>query len=104
MSRSVAERSKTRIIRAKRVMVWCHRWTALALGPLIVVVGTSGALVVYAPELLRAGNAELFRSTPSERPIDFTTAIGAVTAQDPEFDPAEIALKDGVVHAGGLRE
>ena len=37
-----------------------------------MVVSTSGALVVYAPELLRASNAELFHSTPAERPVDFT--------------------------------
>ena len=37
-----------------------------------MVVSTSGVLVVYAPELLRASNAELFRSTPAERPVDFT--------------------------------
>lgn len=76
--------------------MWFHRWTALILGVLLVVVSTSGALVVYAPELLRASNAELFRSTPTERPIDFTAAIEAIQESEPEFDPAEISLKDGV--------
>jgi uncharacterized iron-regulated membrane protein len=96
MSRFMSGLSTPRLMRAKRILVWCHRWTALIIGLLIVVVSTSGALVVYAPELLRAGNAELFRSTPAERPIDFTAAIEKVQATDPDFEPAELALKDGV--------
>ncbi len=55
------------LLRFKQLLVWVHRWTALVLGALLVVVSTSGALVVYAPELLRTGNAELFRHTPCER-------------------------------------
>src|SRR5262245_58503917 len=97
MSSPVPERPEmARLARAKRVLVWCHRWTALTLGLLLVIVSTSGALVVYAPEMLRASNAELFRSTPGEGPIDFTAAIDTVRDQDPEFEPAEMALKDGV--------
>ena len=92
----MTERPTPRFIRFKQLLVWFHRWTALILGVLLVVVSTSGALVVYAPELLRASNAELFRSTPSERPIDFTAAIDAIQESEPEFDPAEISLKDGV--------
>jgi hypothetical protein len=66
-----------------------------------VVVSTSGALVVSAPELLRASNAELFHSTQAEQPIGFTAAIDAVKTQDPEFEPAEIALKDGIFMLAG---
>ncbi len=78
-----------------------HRWTALVLGLLLVVVSTSGALVVYAPELLRATNAELFHSTPTGHPIDFAAAVDAVQAAEPAFEPAEISLKDGVLMLTG---
>lgn len=46
--------------------------------------------------MLRASNAELFRSTPSERPVDFTAAIDAVLASESDFETAEISLKDSV--------
>ena len=83
------------LVRVKRLLVWCHRWIALTLGLLLVVVITSGALVVYAPELLRASNAELFHSTQAEQPIGFSAAIDAMKKQDPDFEPAEIALRTG---------
>lgn len=101
MSAAVTERSPSRITQLRRLLVLSHRWTALTLGLLLVVVSTSGALVVYAPELLRAGNAELFHTTPAAQPVGFTSAVEAVQAVEPEFEPAEIALKDGVFMLGG---
>jgi uncharacterized iron-regulated membrane protein len=101
MSRAMPETSRTRIGQVKRLLVWTHRWTALILGLLVVIVSTSGALVVYAPELLRASNAELFHSTPSSQSVDFTHAIDAVRESEPDFEPVEIALKDGVFILGG---
>ena len=97
----MTESPTRRFIRSKQLLVWVHRWTALILGVVLVVVSTSGALVVYAPELLRASNAELFRSTPSERPIDFSAAIEAIQESEPDFDPVEISLKDGVLMLTG---
>jgi len=88
MSPPVSQRSPVRLVRVKRLLVWCHRWIALTLGLLLVVF--------YASELLRASNAELFHSTQAEQPIGFAAAIDAVKKQDPEFEPAEIALKDGI--------
>ncbi|RDH76479.1 PepSY domain-containing protein [Mycolicibacterium moriokaense] len=96
MLRLVSRRALSRTLRLRRLLVGLHRWTALVLGLLLVVVSTSGALVVYAPELLRTSNSELFHSTPAERQVDFTTAIEGVQASEPDFEPAEIALKDGV--------
>jgi uncharacterized iron-regulated membrane protein len=105
MSLIVSESSQPRLRQVKRLLVWSHRWTALILGLLIVIVSTSGALVVYAPEMLRAGNADLFHTTQSATPVGFSTAIEAVKTSDPEFEPAEIALKDGVfILAGGESE
>jgi uncharacterized iron-regulated membrane protein len=74
----------------------CHRWTALIVGLLLVVVSTSGALIVYAPELVRATNADLFRAAPDTEPVGFTRAVAAVKDADPQFAPAELSLKDGV--------
>src|ERR1700761_6124628 len=101
MSRIVPETSRPRRVHVKRLLVWSHRWTALMLGVLVVIVSTSGALVVYAPEMLRASNAELFHSTQAAQPADFNAAIEAVRRAEPEFEPAEIALKDGVFMLAG---
>jgi uncharacterized iron-regulated membrane protein len=101
MSRIVPETSRPRRVHVKRLLVWSHRWTALVLGVLVVIVSTSGALVVYAPEMLRASNAELFHSTQAAQPADFNAAIEAVRRAEPEFEPAEIALKDGVFMLAG---
>jgi uncharacterized iron-regulated membrane protein len=60
------------------LLVVSHRWTALVFGLLLVIVSTSGALIVYEPEMLRASNSELFRTTPADGPVTFSEAIDAV--------------------------
>jgi hypothetical protein len=76
------------------------RWIELTLGLLLVVVSTSGALIVYEPELLRASNAELFHTTLDtaldDAPAGLSAAMDAVTGADPEFSAADASLKDGV--------
>src|SRR5690242_1687468 len=82
--------------RVRRILVFGHRWIALALGLLVVAVSTSGALIVYEPELLRASNSELFHATETTEPVNFRQALDAVRAADPDFNVADISLKDGV--------
>jgi uncharacterized iron-regulated membrane protein len=80
----------------RSLLVVSHRWTALILGLLVVVVSTSGALIVYEPEILRASNSELFHTTAADRPVSFSEAVDAVARMDPEFGVADVSLKDGV--------
>lgn len=84
----------------RRALVLTHRWIALTLGLLVVVVSTSGALIVYEPEMLRASNAELFHTTLDTTldgvPVGFSAAMDAVAGVDPEFSAADVSLKDGV--------
>lgn len=86
--------------RTRRALVLVHRWIALTLGLLLVVVSTSGALIVYEPEMLRASNAELFHTTLDTtldgEPVGFVAAMDAVADVDPEFSAADMSLKDGV--------
>lgn len=81
---------------ARRILVVSHRWVALIIGVLLVVISTSGALVVYEPELLRASHPQLYHSTPAPNPIGFSAAIDAVAGADPEFAVADVSFKDGV--------
>src|ERR1700754_4737225 len=64
--------------RLRSLLVVSHRWTALIVGLLLVVVSTSGALIVYEPEMLRASNSELFHSTPADHAVSFGEAVDAV--------------------------
>ena len=77
-----------------------HRWTALVFGLLLVIVSTSGALIVYEPEMLRASNSELFRTTPADGPVTFSEAIDAVGRADPEFGIADVVAEGRGLSAG----
>jgi PepSY-associated TM region len=95
-----AARGQQVLRRPRRALVVTHRWIALTLGLLLVVVSTSGALIVYEPELLRASNAELFHATLDtaldDAPVGFSAAMDAVAGADPEFSAADASLEDGV--------
>ncbi|NMK76597.1 PepSY domain-containing protein, partial [Staphylococcus capitis] len=55
-------------LKTRRALVLSHRWIGLICGLLVVIVSTSGALLVYQPELVRALHPEMFHSTPTDNP------------------------------------
>lgn len=83
-------------LKARRALVLSHRWVGLVCGLLVVIVSTSGALLVYQPELLRALHPAMFHSTPTDKPAGFAQAIAEVRAHYPEIEIASASLKDGV--------
>ncbi|MEH3157167.1 MAG: PepSY-associated TM helix domain-containing protein [Gordonia paraffinivorans] len=96
-ARPVARRRRRRRrAPVRRFLVVTHRWSALLLGLVLVVVCTSGAALVYEPEIVRTSHSELFHSTPSVVPVGFDTAFAAVRAADPDFATSYASLKDGV--------
>ena len=66
------------------------------LGLLLVIVCTSGAILVYQPELLRATHSDLFSTTDTGHDVGFSAAVAAVKSADPDFQTDYLALKDGV--------
>ncbi|WP_440713825.1 PepSY-associated TM helix domain-containing protein [Gordonia sp. FQ] len=80
----------------RRALILAHRWLSLVLGLVLVVICTSGALVVYEPEIDRATHAEQFHATDSPNPVTFQQAIDAVHRADPGFAPAYVSEKGGV--------
>ncbi|MGC4935382.1 PepSY-associated TM helix domain-containing protein [Gordonia sp. DT30] len=80
----------------RRALIVSHRWGSIVLGLLLVVVCTSGAILVYEPELARATKSALFTSTDTGHQVGFTSAMASVHAADPSFDAAYLSLKDGV--------
>nr|WP_264031582.1 PepSY-associated TM helix domain-containing protein [Mycobacteroides immunogenum] len=83
-------------LKARRALVLSHRWVGLICGLLVVMVSTSGAILVYQPELVRAMHPELFHTTPTGNPAGFTQAIAEVRSHYPEIQLASASLKDGV--------
>lgn len=83
-------------LKTRRALVLSHRWIGLICGLLVVIVSTSGALLVYQPELVRALHPEMFHSTPTDNPVGFTRAIAEARSQYPGIQLASASLKDGV--------
>ncbi len=64
-----------------RPRVWCqwlHRWATLALGLLLMVITTSGAIALYDHDLSRLSNLKYYQETPSERRITLDEAHAIV--------------------------
>ncbi|WP_018178840.1 PepSY-associated TM helix domain-containing protein [Jongsikchunia kroppenstedtii] len=80
----------------RKVLVLTHRWSALVLGLVLVIVCTSGAALVYAPEMMRALNGNLLHGTHSPQPVGFETAEHSVQSADPRFHPTQVSLKNDV--------
>ncbi|MEU9808511.1 PepSY-associated TM helix domain-containing protein [Mycobacterium sp. NPDC050853] len=83
-------------LRTRRALVLSHRWVGLICGLLVVIVSTSGALLVYQPELVRILHPEMFHTTPTAEPAGFAQAIAEVQSRFPEIQIASASLKDGV--------
>jgi uncharacterized iron-regulated membrane protein len=84
----------------KRPIIVAHRWIALVLGLLLLFITTTGAVVVYAPELVRLENPAFFSATATPHPISSTDALAAVRAVDPGFTPEYFALSQGIYRFG----
>ena len=95
-ARASATRRRTSKKPVRRALIVTHRWSSIVLGLLLVVVCTSGAILVYEPELVRATNSSLFTTTNTGRQASFADAVSAVHAADPDFDAQYLSLKDGV--------
>lgn len=71
----------------KRWTVRAHRWTALVLGLLLLAVTTSGAVVLYEPELNRWLHPNAYASSGDrgEQDVALTEVPRIVRAHDPKF-------------------
>lgn len=73
-----------------------HRWTALVLGVLLVVITTSGAILLYKPEVFQWTHPDLFTSTPTSTPITMADAFTIADAHDPDLHAHDGYLAHGV--------
>ena len=79
----------------KSATIWVHRWISIVLGALLVVVTTTGAVLLYEPEIEHlAGTEQLEAPTPGLRagqpPITLPDAYDRVEAYAPKLEPATV--------------
>jgi len=73
-----------------------HRWVALLTGALLLVIVLSGVVLVLDPEIHRALHADLYRATPSERPVAPEQALAVVAREHPELEAMHVVRNRGV--------
>src|SRR5262245_42674635 len=79
----------------RKATVLTHRWSALVLGLLLVLICTSGVPLLYSAEINRATHASAYDAEGPVK-ISLPQARESLRAHDPEFEPQSIWLTDGV--------
>lgn len=82
----------------KSATVWTHRWTALVLGLLLVVVTTSGVPLLWEAEITRAQHPEAYRAA-GPGTMSFAEVADVVERHDSSFRPQSLYRTHGVVVA-----
>ncbi|MEU4086232.1 PepSY-associated TM helix domain-containing protein [Streptomyces aureus] len=84
----------------RRALIVVHRWTSLVLGLVLVVLTTSGAVLLYEPDYFRATHDSFFRHTESAHPLTADQAIQVVQAAHPHFAAAWANADHGIWEVG----
>ena len=79
----------------KKATVWTHRWSALVLGLLLVLICTAGVPLLYTAEINRATHGSAYASSGATT-ISFAQAQQSMRAHDAKFEPQSIWLTDNV--------
>ncbi|MDT3397283.1 PepSY-associated TM helix domain-containing protein [Streptomyces sp. B1866] len=82
-------------------MVVLHRWSSLVLGLVLLVVTTSGAILLYQPEYFRATHHDFYRHTPSAHPVTADQAVDIVRRAHPDFPATWVNSDHGIYEVGG---
>jgi uncharacterized iron-regulated membrane protein len=82
--------------RVKRWTVVTHRWTSLVLGLVLVLITTTGAAVVFAPEWTRWTNSSTFDVTSSKHPVSVIDALETVDRAHPKFEAGSVNVYSGL--------
>lgn len=93
----VAPRRRRRLPRPKALLRSTHRWLSLTLGIVLVLLTTTGAILLYEPQLQRVFDPSHYRATPSSRPLTLEGATAAI--QQRRGGTATYAERDGDVYA-----
>jgi uncharacterized iron-regulated membrane protein len=81
----------------RRVLIVTHRWISLILGLALLVITTSGAILLYGQPLHRLLNADAYEATEGSRQVSFEEAAEIVAEREPDFAPTSVFSADGVL-------
>ncbi|MGC4111674.1 MAG: PepSY-associated TM helix domain-containing protein [Nocardioides sp.] len=98
-STALSRRSTRRTRRrrpARRFMIVTHRWLSLVLGLVLLVIATSGAVLLYRPEIERYDAAAAYDVSGQAPSISLVQARQAVLDAHPDFDANSVWAEDGV--------
>lgn len=84
----------------RRALVVSHRWSSLALGLVLVVQTTTGAIALYHGEWFRSTHAWFYRHTASAQPVDAQRAFDLVAAAHPDFGASWVSRDNGIYAVG----
>jgi hypothetical protein len=80
----------------RRTLVVTHRWVSLVLGLLLLVVTTSGAIVLYAGDWTKATHGDVYSVTPTKHPVAFDEAVATVAAAHPAYENGSVNVYQGL--------
>ena len=81
----------------RKLLIVTHRWSSFVIGTLLLLITTSGALVLYAPQWYHWTNSAVFTTTESDHPVSASQAMAIVAAAHPDFDPGSINVEGGII-------
>jgi uncharacterized iron-regulated membrane protein len=80
----------------RKPFVVTHRWVALFLGLLLLAITTTGALLLYRPEIVRATHSNLYNVTSTAQPVGFQQALDAAHKAYPKSSIEGAQLDHGI--------
>ena len=88
----------------RRTLIVTHRWLSLILGIGLLVITTSGALVLYSPEYFRVTHSSIYETTTSPNPISAAQAVAIVDRAHPDFKAGSFNFEHGLYEVGSSDE
>lgn len=82
--------------RFRRFQIVTHRWLSLVLGLVLLAITTSGAILLYRPEIQRSLNSDAYDTSGEPATISLTEAREIVLDAHPDFAGSSIWAEHGV--------
>ncbi|OZE94246.1 hypothetical protein CH302_20380 [Rhodococcus sp. 15-2388-1-1a] len=86
--------------RVQRSIIVTHRWASLTLGLLLVVITTTGAIVLYTPEWQRWTHSDVYSASAAPATVTAGQALDVVRQAHPELGADTINVFGGVYEVG----
>jgi uncharacterized iron-regulated membrane protein len=93
--RARRRRGRKARIRAMAVLRVTHRWVAIVMGLLLLVVTMTGSLLLFKPEMHRLAQSSSFAATASAHPISAQRALAIVQRAKPKLGATSVGWSHG---------